>query len=404
MKALHIVELSGIGGVEQKVRFYLRGSAERGHIEHRVLLPGSRPHTGLRNDIATAAKSVSAGKYRWGLKLPPWPEFLRRTNFLHYLRGIPHDVIMVWNRFGDAALMDAIRTESSAPVMHCECGSAWYEPTAPNARRYVENISAVVCASNACRRVLELRWGWKGRVAAVVNGLRPDCRCESTRPKRLSSGVIRLGAAARMLPIKGLCLAVHALKHLRAAGINAELHFAGGGSARGRKALEQLVESLDLSQHVKFHGIVHDMPVFYGGIDYFLCPSLREPFGSVCVEAAAMGCVVVATRVDGLVEAVKDGVTGRCVPAELELEQYPALGGGLSGVPSIVYDPAADAIVRPRVVSPQALAGAVASLAEKPAAFEAMSEAAIRRVREKLPFGAYVEALDNALLETCNKF
>jgi glycosyltransferase involved in cell wall biosynthesis len=66
-----------------------------------------------------------------------------------------------------------------------------------------------------------------------------------------------------------------------------------------------LIADLDLAPHVTFHGIVHDMPGFYRGIDVFLCPSLREPFGSVCLEAAAWGCVVVASRVDGLVEAVE---------------------------------------------------------------------------------------------------
>jgi glycosyltransferase involved in cell wall biosynthesis len=193
---------------------------------------------------------------------------------------------------------------------------------------------------------------------------------------------------------------VHALKHLRDAGHNAELHLAGGGSARGRRRLRGLVADLDLARHVTFHGIVDDMPGFYRGIDVFLCPSLREPFGSVCLEAAAWGCVVVASRVDGLVEAVQDGVTGRCIAPEVPLAHYPMLGGSRKGLPSFVYDPAADAVVAPKLVAPQALAQTVAAIVESPDTYEDMSAAAVNRVRTDFPFDRYVTALDDALVET----
>ena len=404
LKALHIVELSGIGGVEQKVRFYLRESVQRGRIEHHVLLRGSPPHAGLRADVMAAAASVSVGKYRWGMKLPRWPKLLRRLNFVDHLRHVDHDVIMLWNRFGDDDLMGAVKSVSQAPVVHCECGGAWYGGSAARAQRYLQGVSAVVCASQACRRVLELRWGWDGPVAAVVNGLRPDCRAEAVGPKCLRKGAcVKLGAAARMKPIKGLCLAVHALKHLRDAGHSAELHLAGGGSGGGEKRLRGLVADLNLTPHVTFHGIVHDMPGFYRVIDVFLCPSLREPFGSVCVEAAAFGCVVVASRVDGLVEAVQDGVTGHCIAPAIPLAQYPAFGGRLQGLPPFVYDPAADAIVDPKLVAPQALAETVATLTESPDVYERMSAAAVNRVRTDLSFDRYVTALDRALIETAER-
>jgi glycosyltransferase involved in cell wall biosynthesis len=404
LKALHIADLSGIGGVEQKLRFYLRDSARRARIEHHLLVCGSALHAGLRADVTAAAASVSVGKCRWGLKLPRWPRFLRRLNFHDCLRRIDHDVVMLWNRFGDDELITAVRSVSQAPVVHCECGGAWYGDSDARARVYARNVSAVVCASQACRRVLELRWDWNGRVAAVVNGLRPDCLPEAVRPRRLAKGArVKLGAAARMMPIKGLCLAVHALKHLRDAGCDAELHVAGGGSARGQRRFRGLVANLDLSRYVTLHGIVHDMPAFYRGIDVFLCPSLREPFGSVCLEAAAWGCVTVASRVDGLVEAVRDGVTGHCITPDIPLEHYPALGGSFDRLPSFVYDPTADAIVPPKLVAPQALAQTVAALAESPDTYERMSAAAINRVRTDFPFERYVTALDGALIDAAEQ-
>jgi len=50
--------------------------------------------------------------------------------------------------------------------------------------------------------------------------------------------------------------------------------------------------------------------------DLFCLPSYREGFGSVIIEAAAMGLPSVASRVVGLVDAVVDGETGLLVPAK----------------------------------------------------------------------------------------
>jgi glycosyltransferase involved in cell wall biosynthesis len=111
----------------------------------------------------------------------------------------------------------------------------------------------------------------------------------------------------------------------------------------------------------------------------------------------------VASRVDGLVEAVQDGVTGRCIAPEVPLAQYPMLGGSRKELPSFIYDPAADAIVAPKLVAPQALAQTVAELVEFPDTYQRMSAAAVNRVRTDFPFDLYVTALDDALVETAER-
>ena len=44
--------------------------------------------------------------------------------------------------------------------------------------------------------------------------------------------------------------------------------------------------------------------------DVFCLPSYREGFGSVIIEAAAVGIPAIASRVYGITDAVQDGVTG----------------------------------------------------------------------------------------------
>jgi glycosyltransferase involved in cell wall biosynthesis len=61
-------------------------------------------------------------------------------------------------------------------------------------------------------------------------------------------------------------------------------------------------------------GMVHDMPSIYRALDLLVLPTYREGFGTALLEAAAMGLPVVATRIPGCVDAVRDGETGLLVP------------------------------------------------------------------------------------------
>ena len=398
-RVLHVVDLADIGGVEQKLRFYLQGSTARGRIQHHLFLRGGRPHPDIRDDVMADAVSVSLGKFRWGLRIPGWLPRLRQLSVAACVSRVAPDAILIWNRLGESGLIDALAAATDAPILHCECGGAWGRLDPQAVDRYLGRISSVICASRACKRMLELRWGWQGTVAAVCNGLRPDCRAEGLGPKQLSrGGTVSLGVAARMVPIKGICLAVQALRTLLDRGYDVELHLAGGGDRAGQKRLKTLVGALGLSERVRFHGIVRDMVAFYRIVHILLCPSIREPFGSVCVEAAAQGCVVVATGVDGLVEAVQDGVTGLCIAPDTPLPRYMEFAGNSGRFPIVTYDPNSDSLRTPSFMAPETLAEVVGRLIEAPDDFVRFSAAAIRRSHEELHFDGFIDALDNALL------
>lgn len=65
---------------------------------------------------------------------------------------------------------------------------------------------------------------------------------------------------------------------------------------------------------VIFTGLVKDTVPFYAAMDLLVLPTYREGFPIAPLEGAAMQLPVVATEVDGCVEAVADGVTGLLVP------------------------------------------------------------------------------------------
>jgi glycosyltransferase involved in cell wall biosynthesis len=63
-------------------------------------------------------------------------------------------------------------------------------------------------------------------------------------------------------------------------------------------------------QKVVFEGFSSEPENFMAVADILCLPSYREGFGSVVIEAAAMGVPAVGTRIYGLVDAIVDGVTG----------------------------------------------------------------------------------------------
>lgn len=95
---------------------------------------------------------------------------------------------------------------------------------------------------------------------------------------------------------------------------------AGDGEDSNR--VRQAVASLGLGERVRLLGQVDDSEreLLLRGVDAFVQPNVEVPgdiegFGLVTVEAATRGLFVVAAELQGLAEAVVDGVTGTLLPS-----------------------------------------------------------------------------------------
>jgi len=76
-----------------------------------------------------------------------------------------------------------------------------------------------------------------------------------------------------------------------------------------------LRETLAAKEHVRFAGKRSDAPSLAGTADLVVVPSIwQEAFGLAALEAMARGVPVIASAVGGLLEIVKDGITGMLVP------------------------------------------------------------------------------------------
>ena len=89
------------------------------------------------------------------------------------------------------------------------------------------------------------------------------------------------------------------------------------GSGGMREELEMLSKKLSIEKNVKFAGFVGDTfekALYYKAADVFVFPSFMEIFGIVNLEAMCCGIPIVASKVGGIPEVVKDGENGLLVP------------------------------------------------------------------------------------------
>jgi len=118
----------------------------------------------------------------------------------------------------------------------------------------------------------------------------------------------------RLVPVKGYPFLIDAMGKLAQTIPNVKLVIAGDGSEREK--LKKQVLELALDDRVLFLGLREDIPEILSCGDLFLLSSVNEGFGLVLLEAMAFKLPIVATRVGGVPEVVKDGETGLLIPSQ----------------------------------------------------------------------------------------
>ncbi len=95
-----------------------------------------------------------------------------------------------------------------------------------------------------------------------------------------------------------------------------DLLIAGVGAAR--ESLQTLALELGIAPRVTFVGFVEGQTKtnLFRSAQCFICPSRREPFANVILEAFAAGVPVIASAVGGNVEQIHHGVHGFLFPSE----------------------------------------------------------------------------------------
>lgn len=121
-----------------------------------------------------------------------------------------------------------------------------------------------------------------------------------------------VAVVGRLVKIKNIPLFLEAAAKLR--HLNQDIHFAVVGDGEEREKLESYARSLGLERVVHFTGWRHDLPKVYADLDVTVISSNNEGTPVSLIEAMAVGCPVVATRVGGVPDLLDNGRLGILVP------------------------------------------------------------------------------------------
>ena len=163
--------------------------------------------------------------------------------------------------------------------------------------------------------------GFAGRNHVVLNGVpRPSDATGvlSRRAARKQLGLLHdqpvIGFAGRFTRQKNVEAAVSAFAATCERHPGTMLVLAGDGE--DSHAIRRQIAHLGIERRVLLPGYLrgYDLEAFYRAIDVLLLPSRWEAFGFVLAEAMLRGVPVIATAVDGIVEALDCGRAGFLVP------------------------------------------------------------------------------------------
>ncbi len=117
-----------------------------------------------------------------------------------------------------------------------------------------------------------------------------------------------IGVVGRLVPIKGHKYLVSAAKRIIKEFDNTVFVFVGDGYLETR--LEKQAEALGVRKNIIFAGWRKDVIEVLDLFDILVLPSLNEGMGKVLIEGMALGKPIVASRVGGIIDLVKNGDNG----------------------------------------------------------------------------------------------
>jgi glycosyltransferase involved in cell wall biosynthesis len=327
MKVLHVHRLRGVGGSERHLLALIPALRDRG-IDARFLgLDDGDPDPfyGQLGEFGVPYERVRAPR-----DIDPQLAYHVVRAMRRMRPDLVHTHLVHADTYGALGA-----TASSAAVVSTKHND---DPFRAGPFRAVERVltrraSRVICITESLARFNRDVVGLPAAKLRVVRyGMDAPPPAWGTDPAvPVPAGARVLVAVSRLVPQKGLDVAVRALPAIRAAEPRAVLVVLGEGPER--EALTGLAGSLGVADALRLPGHLGDVSHWLGQAELFVHPARWEGFGLVLLEAMLAGRAVVASNVSSIPEIVHDGVTGLLVPPD----DPAALAGAVS---ELLADPA----------------------------------------------------------------
>lgn len=311
-----------VGGMKNHLLGLLK-HLDRNKFEPVVLMPGD-------SDFEERLKELNVRFYRLEINdtINPLQDIASVVKLRRLLKKINPDLIHIHGN--KTALIGRIAAKGiGAPVIVTvhnflkESKNRIFWIVARFVEKFFSNWSdKIICVSKALEESLVDSFGIpEGKIKHIPNSLDLESWNENADKVKARqkfgfvNGYKYVGLVGRLVGFKGHKYAIDAMPGILGSSPDVRLVIAGDGP--DREKLMSLSEKLGLRDKVYFKGHVDNMHEMYNAFDYFLFPSVNEPFGIAVLEAMASRLPIVAADSGGVSEILKDGETALMVkPAD----------------------------------------------------------------------------------------
>ncbi|MFA9440007.1 glycosyltransferase family 4 protein [Uliginosibacterium sp. sgz301328] len=311
--SLHIVHTEsscGWGGQEIRILEEARGMQARGHRVS-IVCPGE-------SKLYQRADA-------WGVRAIALPIRKKRLPCLMALRhwlAAQGDIDVINSHSSTDSWLAAIATytmRGRTPIVRTRHISAPVTSSAPNRWLYARAAKFVVTTGERLRSELINNLGVRPDASAsIATGIDttrfvPSDAVDARRALGLEENARWIGIVATLRSWKGHRFLLDAVKMLN----DPDVRLAIVGDGPQRRALEDRVRELGLTERVHFAGNQIDVVPWLQAMDIFALPSYaNEGVSQAVMQAMAVGLPIVTTAVGSMTDVVHDRETGLIVPPQ----------------------------------------------------------------------------------------
>ena len=170
----------------------------------------------------------------------------------------------------------------------------------------------IIAVSESVKSDLQKRAGLPGDLISVIHsGVDTHDTIDETTVLEANRLPV-VGTAGPLEGVKGFPFFLGAAARVLATGRDVEFVIAGAGPEESN--LRRLARELKIDSHVTFSPNLLEFGDALSATDIFCLPSLQQGIGTIMLEAMSKGRPVIASRVGGIDQVVRDGETGLLVP------------------------------------------------------------------------------------------
>lgn len=173
-----------------------------------------------------------------------------------------------------------------------------------------KHIKELITVSEYTESIIKKSIKIKKKIMVVYNGISLNRFSFQEWKKKELKNLVFIG---RLDKEKGIFDLINALKILKNNGIILELQIFGEGAYKNE--IKRKIEKDNLKNQIKLMGFTNIVNEKMKQSDLLVLPSWREAFPLVNLEAMALGLPVLATKVGGIPELIKDKENGFLVSA-----------------------------------------------------------------------------------------